>query len=296
MSFIGSIGNALSSIAGNIFNPIGTIAGGISAVGNLFGSDPSKKAMQLAEMQHQWDVEENQKNRDWQSSEFDRQFDKTNAYNSPEATKERLTKAGLNGSAILGGQGSAIGQSTASPSAPSGAHGLNPIPDVVSQVGFQSQESLMRRLEMLGNLSKNSYLLPETKAKLSAEVQDVLNDAKYKDIKTQSEEFILSLDKILKPYERQAGLQQALANVALTDANTRLAIKNGDVADADLILKAEEKLLMIAKRHLSEKELDRLKLEIKWYDKLRDQDIQTAKSEQARNYASAEESHTQADA
>ena len=85
MSFIGSISNALSSVAGGIFNPLGTIAGGISAVSNLFGSDPSKKAMQLAEMQHQWDVEENQKNRDWQSAEFDRQFDKTNAYNSPEA-------------------------------------------------------------------------------------------------------------------------------------------------------------------------------------------------------------------
>ena len=148
MAFIGDLTNTLSQAAG-VMTPLGAIAGGVSALGSLFGSSPEDKAMALAEKQHQWDVEENQKNRDFQSAEWTRQFNAINAYNDPSATKERLTKGGLNASAMLNGSGSSIGQSTGSPSAPSGASGLNPMPDVVSQVGFQSRESLMKRLEML---------------------------------------------------------------------------------------------------------------------------------------------------
>ena len=293
MAFIGDLTNVLSQGAG-VMSPLGAIAGGVSALGSLFGKSDSDKAMELAEKQHQWDVEENQKNRDFQSAEWQRQFDAINAYNDPSKTKERLTKAGLNGSAMLNGQGAAIGQSTGSPSAPSGASGLNPMPDVVSQVGFQSRESLFKRLEMLGNLAKNSYLLPETKEKLSAEIQDTLNDAKYKDVKAQSEEFMLALNKIIAPYERKAGLMQAMKNLALADAEIRLKGSQASEADARAAQLAEEKVLTVAKRYLSEKELEMLKLEIKWYDKEREQNIRESKSREVSNYASANESNAAA--
>lgn len=293
MAFLGDLTKTLGSVAG-VMSPLGAIAGGVSALGNLFGSSPEDKAMKLAEKQHQWDVEENQKNRDFQSQEWTRQFNAINEYNDPSKTKERLTKGGLNASAMLNGQGAAIGQSTGSPSAPSGASGLNPMPDVVSQVGFQSRESLFKRLQTLGDMAKNSYLLPETKEKLSAEIQSTLNDAKYKDIKAQSEEFILSLDKILKPYERSAGLMNALKNLAVADADIRLKGSQSNEADARAAQLAEEKLLTIAKRNLSQKEFERLELEIKWYGKIRQQEINESKSREASNYGSANLSNAQA--
>ena len=130
-SFLGDITGALNSAAG-VMSPIGAIAGGVSALGSLFGSSASDDAMDLAKLQHQWDVEENQKNRDFQREEWQRQFNAINAYNDPSAAKSRLTKGGLNASAMLNGSGASIGQSTGSPSAPSGASGLNAMPDVVS--------------------------------------------------------------------------------------------------------------------------------------------------------------------
>ena len=66
MAFIGDLTNVLSQGAG-VMSPLGAIAGGVSALGSLFGKSDSDKAMELAEKQHQWDVEENQKNRDFQS-------------------------------------------------------------------------------------------------------------------------------------------------------------------------------------------------------------------------------------
>lgn len=294
MGLLGDITGALGSVAG-VMSPLGTIAGGVSALGSLFGTSSADKAAALAEKQHQWDVEENAKSRQFQKDEWTRQFNATNAYNDPKATKERLSNAGLNASAILNGQGSAIGQSTGSPSAPSGVSGLNPMPDVVSQVGFQSQESLFRRLSMLGDLAKNSALLPATKQKLDAEIQNVLNDSRFKDIKAQSEEFMLSLNKYFSPHERNVGLRQALENLALTDAETRLAIANGEYVNENKQNLAEERLLTIAKRNLSQKDFEKLQLEIKWYDKMRSQEIAESKSRQAANYGSAAESNATAE-
>lgn len=294
MGFIGDVTKVLGDAAG-IASPLGTIAGGISALGSLFGSSASDDAMALAEKQHQWDVEENQKNRDFQRDEWTRQFNAINEYNDPSRTKERMQKAGLNGAALLNGSGSAIGQSTGSPSAPSGASGLNPMPDVVSQVGFQSKESLMRRLEMLGSLSKNSYLLPETKAKLSAEINNILADERFTSIKADSEEFMFALNRFFAPIMKRAGVAQAFKDLALTDAETRLAIANGDVANEEKQNKAEERLLTIAKRNLSQKEYERLELEIKWYDKQREQEIRESRSREASNYASANQANATAE-
>lgn len=287
MGLLGDITGALGKVAG-VMSPIGTIAGGVSALGSLFGTSPADKAAALAEKQHQWDVEENAKNRQFQKDEWTRQFNAINAYNDPKATKERLQNAGLNGSAILNGQGAAIGQSTGSPSAPSGASGLNPMPDLVSQVGFQSQESLFRRLQMLGDMSKNSALLPATKQKLDVEIQNVLNDSRFKEIKADSEEFMLSLNKYFSPHERNVGLRQALNNLALTDAETRLAIANGEYVNENKQNLAEERLLTIAKRNLSQKEFEKLQLEIKWYDKIRQQEINESRSREGLNNANAQ--------
>lgn len=293
-SFLGDITGALNSAAG-VMSPLGAIAGGVSALGSLFGSSASDDAMDLAKLQHQWDVEENQKNRDFQREEWQRQFNAINAYNDPSAAKSRLTKGGLNASAMLNGSGASIGQSTGSPSAPSGASGLNAMPDVVSQVGFQSQESLFKRLSMLGEISKNAYLLPETKQKLSAEINNILADERFTSIKADSEEFMLSLNRFFEPIMKRAGVEQAFKNLALTDAETRLAIANGDVANEEKQNKAEERLLTIAKRNLSQKEFERLQLEIKWYDAQRQQEIRESRSREVSNYAAANQANATAE-
>lgn len=294
MGLLGTISSALGNVAG-VMSPIGTIAGGVSALGSLFGRSPEDKAMELAKLQHQWDIEENQKNRDFQRDEWTRQFDAINAYNNPSATKNRLINANLNASAILNGSGASVGNSTASPSVPSGAHGLNPLPDVISQVGFQSRESLMKRLQILGDMAKSSSLLPETKQKLSAEVQNIVQDTKFKEVKTEVEDYMLRLDQLFKPSERWFGLEQNLADIAKAYAEMKLSIKNGELIDEEKINKAVERLLLHAKKNLTDAEYSKVQKELDWIDVEKKQAIKESKSRETSNYASANEANTQAD-
>ena len=73
-----------------------------------------------------------------------------------------------------------------------------------------------------------------------------------------AKEFMLSLNRFFEPIMKRAGVEQAFKNLALTDAETRLAIANGDVANEEKQNKAEERLLTIAKRNLSQKDFERL--------------------------------------
>lgn len=294
MGVLGDIASSLSSVSG-VVSPLATIAGGVSAIGSLFGKSPEDKAMELAKLQHDWDVAENQKNRDFQSSEWTRQFNAVNAYNDPSESRKRLMMAGLNASALLNGQGSAVGNSSSSASAPSGASGLNAIPDVVSQVGYQSQESLFRRLSMLGDLSKNSNLLPETKQKLSAEIQNLLSDSKFTEVRSKSEELALKFEKLFGKQSRSVSIQHALSEIALADAESELAIKNGEKVDEEKWHIAVDRLLKLAQKRLTEADAERVEKELQWIDSEKRQSIKESKSREAANYASAAESRASAD-
>lgn len=111
---------------------------------------------------------------------------------------------------------------------------------------------------MLGDLAKNASLLPATKEKLNAEIDNILNDSKYKDVKAQSEEFMLTLDKYFKPYERNSALMQAYKSLAVADADIRLKGSQATESDEKAAQIAQDRLLTIAKRLLTEKEYDRL--------------------------------------
>lgn len=105
---------------------------------------------------------------------------------------------------------------------------------------------------------------------------------------------MLSLNRFFEPIMKRAGVAQVFKDLALTDAETRLAIANGDVANEEKQNKVEERLLTIAKRNLSQKDYERLELEIKWYDKQRQQEIKESKSREASNYANANKANAEA--
>ena len=110
---------------------IGSLVSGLlSAGGNIAGSLISAHQ---AEINREWQSEENQKNRDYQSNEWTRQFNMTNEYNDPKKQVQRMVSAGLNPAALEG----ASGVSGATPSAPSGASTSpsNPMPETFANLG-----------------------------------------------------------------------------------------------------------------------------------------------------------------
>lgn len=121
----------------------GLIAGGsalVSGVSGLIDSSSTNSAnKQINAENREWQSKENEKSRLWSQREWDRQFEKTNLYNTPSAQKERLRQAGYNPYMINGQVG---GSNTASsPSTPNdGARGVpSSIPVQRSDYGFVSQ-------------------------------------------------------------------------------------------------------------------------------------------------------------
>lgn len=121
----------------------GLIAGGsalVSGVSGLLDSSSTNSAnKQINAENREWQSKENEKSRLWSQREWDRQFEKTNLYNTPSAQKERLRQAGYNPYMI---NGQVVGSNTASsPSTPSdGARGVpSSIPVQRADYGFVSQ-------------------------------------------------------------------------------------------------------------------------------------------------------------
>lgn len=127
---VGVGGSAISSgaIAGAM-NAIPALAGaGISAWNNKHQSDVQKEltynAQQLGVNQALANIwftdQQNEKLRKWQEQEWTRQFEKTNAYNTPKAQVARLLAAGINPYANFNNTGTAVGSSPTTPIASTG--------------------------------------------------------------------------------------------------------------------------------------------------------------------------------
>lgn len=96
MSFLSGLTNALAPLA-SAMNPVGAIVGGIDAVSGLFGQSSDQRFnREQMQAQQQFSSAEAAKQRQWQSEQWERQFNMTNEYNSPQAQAARMSEAGLN--------------------------------------------------------------------------------------------------------------------------------------------------------------------------------------------------------
>lgn len=122
---------------------IAAIAGGsalVSGIGSLLDSASTNSAnKEINRENREWQTKENEKSRLWAEREWNRQFEKTNLYNTPSAQKTRLREAGYNPYMV---NGQIAGSNTSSnPGTPSdGARGVpSSIPVQRSDYGFISQ-------------------------------------------------------------------------------------------------------------------------------------------------------------
>lgn len=96
MGFLSGLTNALSPLA-SAMNPVGAILGGVDAVAGLFGQSSDQRFnREQMQAQQQFSSAEAAKQRQWQSEQWERQFNMTNEYNSPQAQAARMSEAGLN--------------------------------------------------------------------------------------------------------------------------------------------------------------------------------------------------------
>lgn len=149
----------------------GLIAGGASLLGNLFGWSSNKKATQSA---YDAQIAANQSNEmlQYQNQEWqERMLDKTNAYNTPSAVKQRYLDAGINPylAMVNGGTGGASGNIGSVPTAhvDSGAN-------AIAQLGAQQSQMFSDMGKNLGSSLQNVAQGISVASKTESEINKAL--------------------------------------------------------------------------------------------------------------------------
>lgn len=259
--------------------------------------------------------EEAEKQRQWQSDEWTRQYNiqrdewynqlksysdtqwqqflREAEYNSPKNQVSRLAQAGLNPSAVLGGQGSSglisaasgnIG-SVGSPSPPSGGTVSGASASVPSQIPMQSSASVFQSmgavLRDLAAASKDNKLTEPMVALLGSQFinQELRNEWQ------KFENEVLSKTKDYKVKQAFADLKNSFADFVVKSA----LYEN---YSADTLLKDAERALTVAKERCSNEEYEVLAFNVAHQFETWRADMKLKGSQTASNYASARYSNS----
>ena len=222
---------AFLDVLGAIASPVASLIGAGTSAINM---NQQKKLMQ---QNNEFQAAENQKNREWQSQEWTRQFDLTNAYNDPTAIVGRLQNAGLNPAQVMSGTGSSSAVSHATPSAPSGGVSATPSPDYSGVItsGFQSMQQIANSIKMLTEAKKTAKETPYVGAMLDSQIQ--LNLAKF-----ENEQAKADFQRLQNQIEGALGFQVRSKELAKLVSETLLADQEAKLKGAQIELIDVEKL------------------------------------------------------
>ena len=291
---------AMASVAGGM----GDLVSGISSAKN-------------AKQQIQFQREENQLNRDWQTkqAEIARQFNlseriasqnfqqqmvnQQNEYNTPAAQVQRLTQAGINPQLAMSG-GAGLSSVSASPSAsnqassptPAGVQGLSPV----------SQQPLDLQIPQLLN-GVSSMLTGLAEAKKAGVETDILS---------RSAQYLIENNMLTAEGQKIANNIQKTNSFILEnvkDSKIKLAwqelrkaqfeaIVSQNVAEREDRIRAvmdSEKKLNDALTNYHGKNAELVGMHVNTYNREFNQYMSLLKSEEANNYASARLSNTRSD-
>ena len=169
-----SFGHALSGGLLSIFSPSG---------GAYISARDSRLAQEAAiQKQHEWEVEENQKDREWQekmfglsNDEWTRRFDYENDYSAQAA---RLRAAGINPSAFFGNGNSGVA-SPSSPTYSAGSHSLfaQGLPSASGVGGSSIFSTVAQLMDSYSKLKSTDLAEQRQKATLGAEVDKIISEA-----------------------------------------------------------------------------------------------------------------------
>lgn len=268
MGFLGDMFSTIGSVA-SMIPGIGSIGGAVasgigSALGSQLNQDESQAYQKEMMLQNQhWQSAENEKNRQWQSDEWMRQFNASNEYNTPENQAKRLAAAGINPAVAFGSSGTGTSAlSNASPSAPSGGTSFSPSPDYSSVLtrGFVSQESLFNRLKMMNEIKRGGIENEFIGQKMEAEINQIIADISNTEAQTKVTNFNQKLNEMFGISHRSKELQKLKADTVRSYADAFLASQQGSEVDASIFEKHSNALLNYAKKHLTDKQVQQLEL------------------------------------
>lgn len=280
-------GNAVSNSANNKAN--WNLTTSVQKRQNDFQSEQNQIDREWQETQwlKQFDMqnEEWYKQLDAQQRQWMEQFDITNKYNSPKELVQRLLMAGVNPANALSQLSGMAGLSSASPSASSGGSVASPgtmgshsvTPSSFNAGGWEKPSAAFSSIAQLGDtvakLASVGLDAKRQQALLDKEVENVVADTASK----REQALITAIDRSLK---ETFGSEKLQAEIKKLYSDSYVAYSQGDLYKAnELYTQAMEKLTSV-QAEATEAQLPYLVSNLKQLGEV-------YKSQQASNYASA---------
>lgn len=238
------LGVGADALSGGLFSL------GSSLINGITTSNAQKQAnatnVELARMNNEAALNMMRENNEFNKQAAIDMFNMQNEYNDPSSQVERLRKAGINPSAVLGGQGTTIANTgNVSPATSSGNVSLTtPRVEPVTPVSAQMLESLATLSQIQVNRSKIGLQDSETwknYQKTEKEISALEAEIKNKQAITNYQELQTYLDSLFTPFERDAKIKEVKEN---TKNLAAMSFLNGIKGDTE---KAQQDLLKIEK-------------------------------------------------
>ena len=304
MGFLGDLTKAASSgLTGGV---TGLLTGGIASLGSrLFGSNQDQKQAfqyqkQLQQMQNDWQAQQNQKAMDFQRKNWKEQFNMTNEYNNPSASVQRLISAGLNPAGAMNNAGNTA--STAQ-----GLQGVangTPVGSVGAPIASLSIDNRKAISEMIASMSgsaRNTADASRTNMLANAELNNMIAKTNNEEAQAYFTQLQTKLQGMFGGKKMQSEINALVAQMANSYADVQKKLAEcKTMEDLQNVYKSQvdvnwsESALNNAKVKLSNKEYNKLEIELKYYDAWMRSEIGLMRARSAESLASANESNVRA--
>lgn len=297
---------------GSVLSGIGSLLGGVSSLGSLFGSDDTDYQRheswwyqnKLQESNNAFQSSENAKARAWQKDMFDYEFAKTADFNSYKNMVSRALEAGISPSTLFGNGSPAL---MGGMSAPATSHSASPSPsygDIVNPVNRRVESSRMLAdsfgsvasgLSALAQATKTGVETGHIGSLMSAQMKNQLSQAGFNDIQTSSQDFELGLRKIFGKQLYSSEVGRNFAQMTNSFAQAYLAAEEGNTQESVRELNKAKRLYNDALRSCTDRQREQIELEMSWFPREMQAKIDNLRASAEESRAVAQNQLTQAD-
>lgn len=264
----------------------------IGAIGSIFGAKQQSKSVQQANAAQLQIARENNSAQErmlMMNNAFNRQqaidmFNMENAYNSPAHQKQLMLEAGFN-PATMYQNGAQVARSDAStPQAASSGitptmPNIQPVPSTIGAM-FGNFETLSRVASNLANAGLNKAQSERISTLLGAEFDKLVADTQNAELDNEWNNFKFSLDKLNLGRKQEQEIQELVSKVFKNYAE-------GGASHALVALHEMETRLSESKFLMNEEQRPVLLENLKKLGHVYEAQVETERSVQSRNYASA---------
>lgn len=304
MGFLGNLTNAVANgLTGGV---TGLVSGGIASLGSqLFGSNSDQKRAfeyqkQLQQMQNDWQSQQNQKAMDFQRKNWIDQFNMTNEYNSPTASVQRLISAGLNPAGALNN----AGNTSASVGGMQGIANGSPVGSVGAPIASLSIDNRKAISEMIASMSgsaRNTADASRTNMLANAELNNLIAKTNNEEAQAYFTQLQTKLTGMFGGRKMQAEINKLISSMATDYADVQKKLSEcktmeelQEVYKSQVDVNWSQSALNNAKVKLTNKEYEKLVIDLKYYDSWMRENIELIRARIAESLASANDANARA--